>query len=198
MLSSFNSSSPPAYWSRLVERGWKSTRFRNYYTAGPFETQLYKYSVSSRWLLVHNDQRDESFFSKFYHRCCWVGERNVWRTAEFCIFHFVCTSEILIITISIIVSMTTFRKYFVYLWIILITKLCLWRLQFVWDGRRLFRTQQHHDPVSHRLWAVHCHHVQQLPAGCRQLADNSTSSAKSKSHFIRLLIKLYLFLKWLL
>jgi hypothetical protein len=116
MLSSFNSSSPPAYWSRLIERGWKSTRFRNYYTAGPFETQLYKYSVSSRWLLVHNDQRDESFFSKFYHRCCWVGERNVWRTAEFCIFHFVCTSEILIITISIIVSMTTFRKYFVYLW----------------------------------------------------------------------------------
>lgn len=85
MLSSFNSSSPPAYWSRLIERGWKSTRFRNYYTTGPFETQLYKYSVSSRWLLVHNDQRDESFFSKFYHRCCWVGERKVWRTAEFCI-----------------------------------------------------------------------------------------------------------------
>lgn len=51
-------------------------------------------------------------------------------------------------------------------------------MQFVRDLHRIPGPEQHRDFVGHRLRALHRHHVQQLPAGRRQVADHPLPSTK--------------------
>ena len=60
---------------------------------------------------------------------------------------------------------------------------CNIRLQFIRNLYRLPRTQQHRDFVGYRLWTLHRHHVQQLPASRRQTENHPMSSPKGCQHF---------------
>ena len=63
---------------------------------------------------------------------------------------------------------------------------CNIRLQFIRNLYRLPRTQQHRDFVGYRLWTLHRHHVQQLPASRRQTENHPMSSSKGFQHSLYL------------